>query len=71
MVMIKRLMKASMGAFLLIRMIRGFLKVRRIGSLNWLLLPLIVGTKGAFAAILWDLIKKDSGKVDKNIFSLC
>ena len=71
MVMIKRLMKASMGAFLLIRMIRGFLEVARIGSLNWLLLPLTVATKGAFVAILWNLIKKDSGKVrQKYLLSL-
>ena len=71
MVMIKRLMKASMGAFLLIRMIRGFLEVARIGSLNWLLLPLTVATKGALVAILWNLIKKDSGKVrQKYLLSL-
>ena len=71
MVMINRLMKASMGAFILIRMIRGFLEVRRIGSLNWLLRPLIVATKGAFVAILWNLIKKDSGKVrQKYLLSL-
>jgi hypothetical protein len=66
MVMIKRLMKASMGAFFLIRMIRGFLEVARIGSLNWLLRPLTVATKGAFAAFLWNLIKKDSGNVRQN-----
>ncbi len=71
MVMIKRLMNASMVAFLLIRMIRGFLEVARIGSLNWLLIPLTVATKGAFAAILWNLIKKDSGKVrQKYLLSL-
>jgi hypothetical protein len=64
-------MKASMGAFILIRMIRGFLEVARIGSLNWLLLPLTVATKGAFVAILWNLIKKDSGKVrQKYLLSL-
>jgi hypothetical protein len=71
MVMIKRLMNASMVAFLLIRMIRGFLEVRRIGSLNWLLRSLTVATKGAFVAILWNLIKKDSGKVrQKYLLSL-
>lgn len=64
-------MNASMVTFLLIRMIRGFLEVRRIGSLNWLLRPLIVATKGAFVAILWNLIKKDSGKVrQKYLLSL-
>jgi len=68
MVMIKRLMKALMGAFFLIRMISGFLEVARIGSLNWLLRPLTVATKGAFAAILWNLLKKDSGNVRQNYF---
>lgn len=64
-------MNASMVAFLLIRMIRGFLEVRRIGSLNWLLRSLTVATKGAFVAILWNLIKKDSGKVrQKYLLSL-
>jgi len=64
-------MNASMVAFLLIRVIRGFLEVRRIGSLNWLLRPLTVATKGAFVAILWNLIKKDSGKVrQKYLLSL-
>ncbi|MCX6675612.1 MAG: hypothetical protein NTW84_04245 [Methanothrix sp.] len=47
-------------------MIRGFLEVARIGSLNWLLRPLTVATKGAFAAFLWNLIKKDSGNVRQN-----
>ena len=71
MVMIKRMMNASMVAFLLIRMIRGYLEVRRIGSLNWLLRPLTVATKGAFVAILWNLIKKDSVKVrQKYLLSL-
>ena len=59
-------MKALMGAFFLIRMISGFLEVARIGSLNWLLQPLTVATKGTFAAILWNLIKKDSGNVRQN-----
>jgi hypothetical protein len=66
MVMIKRLMKALMGALFLIRMISGFLEVARIGSLNWLLQPLTVATKGTFVAILWNLIKKDSGNVRQN-----
>ena len=59
-------MKALMGAFFLIRMISGFLEVARIGSLNWLLQPLTVATKGTFVAILWNLIKKDSSNVRQN-----
>jgi len=71
MVMIKRLMKALMGAFFLIRMISGFLEVARIGSLNWLLRPLTVAKKEHSLQFCGICSKKIAAMSDRITFSLC
>jgi hypothetical protein len=63
-----RMVKAALKAFILIRMIGTVLSIARIGSIEWISRSLIIAIKGAFVAMLWNLIKKNSANAGQKYF---